>query len=147
MILHPEVWFHSQFTPHSWFFLLSDTSISYLCIFFFFLAKSTPKLRHFSDEQVKSWHASKLCSFKPKLKIKTSSLNDIVLGQILKSNYKDHEELTSLTQTPWTQTPWLRLNQLYHQLTSWTQAVATTTTVATTTSFSSLSLYFQIWFV
>ena len=78
--------------------------------FFFFLAKSTPKLRHFSDEQVKSWHASKLCSFKPKLKIKTSSLNDIVLGQILKSNYKDHEELTSLTQTPWTQTPWFRLN-------------------------------------
>ena len=78
--------------------------------FFFFFAKSTPKLRHFSDDQVKSLHASKLHSFKPKLKIKTSSLNDIVLGQILKSNNKDHEELTSLTQTLQTQTPWLRLN-------------------------------------
>jgi len=38
----------------------------------FIFDKSTLKLRRFSDDQTKSWHTSKLCSFKAKLKTKTS---------------------------------------------------------------------------
>ena len=53
--------------PHSWFLLLSDI-ITLMCFIF---DKSASKLRHFSDDQAKSWHASKLCSFKAKLKTKT----------------------------------------------------------------------------
>ena len=38
----------------------------------FIFDKSASKLRCFSDDQAKSWHASKLHSFKAKLKTKTS---------------------------------------------------------------------------
>ena len=38
----------------------------HICMLTYFIfAKLVPKLRHFNDDQAKSWHASKLRSFKP----------------------------------------------------------------------------------
>ena len=55
----------------------------------FIFSKSAPKLCGFNDDQVKSWHASKLRSFKPKLNFLHISINDIVSSKVLKSKNKD----------------------------------------------------------
>ena len=55
----------------------------------FIFAKSAPKLRRFNDDQAKSWHASKLHSFKPKLNFLHISINDTVWSKVLKPKNKD----------------------------------------------------------
>ena len=63
-------------------------------LMYFIFAKSATKLRCFSDDQMKSWHTSKLRRFRHKLKSKTSGLDDTVSSYILKYKNKEHEELT-----------------------------------------------------
>ena len=52
--------------------LISVVKWQIIILICFIFAKLASKLRCFSDDQVKNWHASKLRHFKPKLKIKTS---------------------------------------------------------------------------
>ena len=63
-------------------------------LMYFIFAKLAIKLRRFSDDQMKTWHTSKLRRFRLKLKTKTSGLDDTVSSYILKSKNKEHEELT-----------------------------------------------------
>ena len=66
----------------------------------FIFAKSAQKLLCFSDDQMKSWHALKLRRFRPKIKTKTSILNDTVSGQILKSKNKLRPQRTLPNPNP-----------------------------------------------
>ena len=50
--------------------LISAVKWHIIMLICFIFDKSTLKLRRFNDDQTKSWHASKLCSFKAKLKTK-----------------------------------------------------------------------------
>ena len=93
--------------------LVSVVKWHIIMLMYFIFAKSATKLRHFSDDQMKSWHTSKLRRFINKLKTKISSLNDRLNSKIWKQ--RTRRTNTSLAQTPRTQsslnqTPRLRLN-------------------------------------
>ena len=53
--------------------LISAVKWHIFMVMCFIFDKSASKLRCFSDDQAKSWHASRLRSFKAKLKTKTST--------------------------------------------------------------------------